>query len=599
MVDDRDFSSTWPTSGCSTAPASRLRLTPTEWALLEVLVRHPGKLVTQRQLLQEVWGPPYGDESNYLRVHLAAPAREAGARPRPSPLPHHRARHGLPLRGPCLSPFSVRISVARATDIRTQTGLRRGVWMAVWVIRWTGRSALSIATSSVTKRWPLRSNSSSTTERARAARRRASTPSRATSDDTWIHGPSTTLRASTALANAAPAGMGDALGGVQRERLADVGQVAGGAAASKTSVDRAQHGPGRQRRRRRRREFGRLGRGRRAVDRSQRDRGPGRRGGGARRAVRIDDGQRQALVVTRSLLGRDGDELPVVHRLGEAGRDRPVAEPVPAPAGDGLVGQVGEHVDTGDEAAVEAVRPGHVVVVDLVRRVGGRVEGLHRVRHGRESRGWPVTVDHRGCRSRGGRRRLPFRVVSPALRTVARACALAAVLAATAVGPGRGASAQRVPTVPQTSCTSVVHIGDSLSVGLDSSAYVRDPDARISVRYDADRRRRRSPGVSGGRSVIEHLDGQEDGEVRRRADPEVGFHGCWVIALGTNDAANVDAGSQYGYSERIDRMMAIIGDDPVLWVDAKTTRRTGDYGSGRTCACSTRRWPRPTPATRA
>jgi two-component system, OmpR family, KDP operon response regulator KdpE len=48
-----------------------VRLTPTEWQLLEVLVRNAGKLVTQRQLLQEVWGPAYGDESNYLRVHMA------------------------------------------------------------------------------------------------------------------------------------------------------------------------------------------------------------------------------------------------------------------------------------------------------------------------------------------------------------------------------------------------------------------------------------------------------------------------------------------------------------------------------------------------
>ncbi len=48
-----------------------VRLTPTEWQLLEVLVRHRGKLVTQRQLLQDVWGPGYGDESNYLRVHVA------------------------------------------------------------------------------------------------------------------------------------------------------------------------------------------------------------------------------------------------------------------------------------------------------------------------------------------------------------------------------------------------------------------------------------------------------------------------------------------------------------------------------------------------
>jgi two-component system, OmpR family, KDP operon response regulator KdpE len=52
-------------------PAGDVRLTPTEWHLLEVLVRHAGKLVGQKQLLQEVWGPRYGTETNYLRVHLA------------------------------------------------------------------------------------------------------------------------------------------------------------------------------------------------------------------------------------------------------------------------------------------------------------------------------------------------------------------------------------------------------------------------------------------------------------------------------------------------------------------------------------------------
>jgi two-component system KDP operon response regulator KdpE len=48
-----------------------VRLTPTEWHLVEVLVRHQGKLVGQRQLLQEVWGPEYHDETAYLRVHMA------------------------------------------------------------------------------------------------------------------------------------------------------------------------------------------------------------------------------------------------------------------------------------------------------------------------------------------------------------------------------------------------------------------------------------------------------------------------------------------------------------------------------------------------
>ena len=48
-----------------------VRLTPTEWHLLEVLVRNAGKLVPHRQLLQEVWGPRYESETNYLRVYLA------------------------------------------------------------------------------------------------------------------------------------------------------------------------------------------------------------------------------------------------------------------------------------------------------------------------------------------------------------------------------------------------------------------------------------------------------------------------------------------------------------------------------------------------
>lgn len=48
-----------------------VRLTPTEWNILELLVRNPDKLITQRQLLTEVWGPAYATDSNYLRVYMA------------------------------------------------------------------------------------------------------------------------------------------------------------------------------------------------------------------------------------------------------------------------------------------------------------------------------------------------------------------------------------------------------------------------------------------------------------------------------------------------------------------------------------------------
>ena len=48
-----------------------VRLTPTEWKMLEVLVRNPEKLITQQQLLSEVWGPAYAKETTYLRVYMA------------------------------------------------------------------------------------------------------------------------------------------------------------------------------------------------------------------------------------------------------------------------------------------------------------------------------------------------------------------------------------------------------------------------------------------------------------------------------------------------------------------------------------------------
>ena len=55
----------------TTPSGTEVRLTPTEWHLLDVLAREPGRLVTHRQLLQQVWGPAYQTETNYLRVHLA------------------------------------------------------------------------------------------------------------------------------------------------------------------------------------------------------------------------------------------------------------------------------------------------------------------------------------------------------------------------------------------------------------------------------------------------------------------------------------------------------------------------------------------------
>jgi two-component system, OmpR family, KDP operon response regulator KdpE len=58
-----------------------VRLTPTEWHIVEVLLRNAGRLVSQRQLLQEVWGPSYETETNYLRLYLAQIRRKLEPEP--------------------------------------------------------------------------------------------------------------------------------------------------------------------------------------------------------------------------------------------------------------------------------------------------------------------------------------------------------------------------------------------------------------------------------------------------------------------------------------------------------------------------------------
>lgn len=65
----------------ATGPGGPVRLTPTEWHLLEILLRNPSTLVSQKQLLAEVWGPSYQKETNYLRVYLAQLRRKLEADP--------------------------------------------------------------------------------------------------------------------------------------------------------------------------------------------------------------------------------------------------------------------------------------------------------------------------------------------------------------------------------------------------------------------------------------------------------------------------------------------------------------------------------------
>jgi two-component system, OmpR family, KDP operon response regulator KdpE len=71
VIETEDFTVDLGAKEARAPEGERIRLTPTEWHVLEVLVRHEGKLVPQQLLLKEVWGPSYETETNYLRVYLA------------------------------------------------------------------------------------------------------------------------------------------------------------------------------------------------------------------------------------------------------------------------------------------------------------------------------------------------------------------------------------------------------------------------------------------------------------------------------------------------------------------------------------------------
>jgi two-component system KDP operon response regulator KdpE len=81
VVETEDFRIDLAAKQVCSPTGDIIRLTPTEWHLVEVLVRNVGKLVSPRQLLQEVWGPQYGEETNYLRVHMAHVRRKLEPEP--------------------------------------------------------------------------------------------------------------------------------------------------------------------------------------------------------------------------------------------------------------------------------------------------------------------------------------------------------------------------------------------------------------------------------------------------------------------------------------------------------------------------------------
>ncbi|MBV8943388.1 MAG: SGNH/GDSL hydrolase family protein [Solirubrobacterales bacterium] len=130
--------------------------------------------------------------------------------------------------------------------------------------------------------------------------------------------------------------------------------------------------------------------------------------------------------------------------------------------------------------------------------------------------------------------------------------------------------AKPLPPATHTSCRSVVYIGDSTSDGEASAEFVPNWRLRAPAQLLKVGVRTTHMEVSGARSIHELYKGIPNGAMVARRQISAGFHGCWILALGTNEAADVAAGSMFGLRTRIAQMMSIIGNQPVLWVNTIT-----------------------------
>jgi peptidoglycan/LPS O-acetylase OafA/YrhL/lysophospholipase L1-like esterase len=133
------------------------------------------------------------------------------------------------------------------------------------------------------------------------------------------------------------------------------------------------------------------------------------------------------------------------------------------------------------------------------------------------------------------------------------------------------------PGPPRTSCQAVAHLGDSTSDGLVSPDYLPNPAQRLVAQYQRVGVQQVITNIVGANSIVETLPGDTNGYDAARAIAAGGFRGCWVIALGTNDTADVAIGSNVGRAARIREMMSVAHGEPVLWVNVISLVPGGPY----------------------
>ena len=139
-------------------------------------------------------------------------------------------------------------------------------------------------------------------------------------------------------------------------------------------------------------------------------------------------------------------------------------------------------------------------------------------------------------------------------------------------------STTRAGAASTTSCQAVTHIGDSTSEGMVSATVLPRPSQRLAAQYVRVGVDRVNLEISGGTSILETAEpGQVNAYAVARRLVSHGYRGCWVLALGTNDTADVAVGSVENQAQRIDKMMSVLGSQPVMWVTVRSLLAAGPY----------------------
>jgi len=149
----------------------------------------------------------------------------------------------------------------------------------------------------------------------------------------------------------------------------------------------------------------------------------------------------------------------------------------------------------------------------------------------------------------------------------------------------------KLPSSYTPRCTSIAHVGDSTTVESYDQQIAAYSELFDDVVVDG----------GGGRAVLQTLAADpHTGVGAAEAIRATGFNGCWVVAMGTNDAANIAAGANYSRERVIDSMMASIDPNastPVAWVEVFTTKTSGYWQNSNMAAwndalwSATDRWP--------